>query len=102
MSFPTCSCALRSDANIHGGGVITVAVAITIAVVVGAGYGDGDRGRSDAGDGKTHDCDENLLKTRPASAAVTTGKLFLVAGFAKKKQNSPAERRDVLVYLERN
>ena len=84
ISFPTCSCALRGDANIHGGGVIAAAVAVAVTVVVGAGHSDGDRGCSEAGDGKTHDCDENLLETRPASAAVTTSKLFLVAGFAKK------------------
>ena len=74
VSYPTCSRALRSDANIHGRGVIaTVAVAVIVgAVVVGAGYSDGDRGCSEAGDGKDHDGDENFLKTRPASAAVTS------------------------------
>ena len=85
---PTCRSALWRDANILGGRALIVAIAA--AILVGAGHSDGDGGCSEAGDGKAHDGDENLLQTGKASAAVTCN-LFLVIGFAEKDK-LPARR----------
>ena len=86
--IPTCRSALWRDANILGGRALIVA--IDAAILVGAGHSNGDGGCSEAGDGKAHDGNKNLLQTGPAPAAVTCN-LFLVIGFAEKDK-LPAKR----------
>ena len=86
--IPTCRSALWRNAHILGGRALIAAIAA--AVLVGAGHSDGDGGCSEAGDGKAHDGNKNLLQTGEASAAVTC-KLFLVIGFAEKDK-LPARR----------